>query len=124
MHPGSRVSQVFLCRVPVDFRKQIDGLAALVENELAMSPFADAVYVFINRYRTKMKILYWHRNGFCLWQKRLEKQRFAWPCPPHTGHGFSVRENSYGLTAFSLFASRKSAHHCIISRLSSKCSAL
>lgn len=79
MHPGSRVSQVFLCRVPVDFRKQIDGLAALVENELAMSPFADAVYVFINRYRTKMKILYWHRNGFCLWQKRLEKQRFAWP---------------------------------------------
>lgn len=79
MHPGSRVSAVFLCRAPVDFRKQIDGLAALVEQELAMNPFAEAVYVFVNRPRTKMKILYWHRNGFCLWQKRLEKERFAWP---------------------------------------------
>jgi len=53
-------------------------LAAIVEGELQMSPFADALYVFINRARTSIKALYWDRNGFCLWQKRLEKDRFAW----------------------------------------------
>lgn len=79
MHPGSRIGSVYLCREPVDFRKSIGGLSALVEQELQMSLFGDALFVFVNRQRDKIKALYWHRNGFCLWYKRLEKQRFAWP---------------------------------------------
>jgi transposase len=79
MHPGASIGQVYLCCVPVDFRKQIDGLAALVQAELSLDLFSDALFVFVNRKRTRIKILYWHRNGFCLWQKRLEKERFAWP---------------------------------------------
>jgi hypothetical protein len=43
------------------------------------NPFGDALYLFINRRRDKLKALYWHRNGFCLWYKRLEAERFAWP---------------------------------------------
>ncbi|MGE4371218.1 MAG: IS66 family insertion sequence element accessory protein TnpB [Burkholderiaceae bacterium] len=79
MHPGASIGQVYLCCGPVDFRKQIDGLAALVESELELDVFGDALFVFVNRQRNRLKILYWHRNGFCLWQKRLEKERFAWP---------------------------------------------
>jgi transposase len=79
MHPGSRIGSVYLCREPVDFRKSIGGLSALVEQALQMNLFGDALFVFVNRQRDKIKALYWHRNGFCLWYKRLEKQRFAWP---------------------------------------------
>jgi transposase len=55
----------------VDFRKSIDGLSALVEQELELSPFGSALYVFINRQKDKLKALYWHRNGFCLWYNYL-----------------------------------------------------
>ncbi|MBO6753847.1 MAG: IS66 family insertion sequence element accessory protein TnpB [Spongiibacter sp.] len=60
-------------------RKSIDGLALLVESELALSPMSEALFVFCNRGRDKIKMLYWERNGFVLWYKRLEKQRFRWP---------------------------------------------
>lgn len=79
MHPGSRIDAVYLCREPVDFRKSISGLSALVEQTLGLNPFGSALYVFVNRHRDKIKALYWHRNGFCLWYKRLEKEKFAWP---------------------------------------------
>jgi transposase len=78
MHPGYPIGQVFLYRGPVDFRKSIDGLAALVEMELEMKVFSGALFLFINRGRDKIKLLYWSRNGFCLWYKRLERERFAW----------------------------------------------
>lgn len=73
------VDQVYLHLAPVDFRKSIDGLCALVELELELSPFSPALFVFCNRNRDKIKLLYWERNGFVLWYKRLEKQRFCWP---------------------------------------------
>ena len=79
MHPGCRIEQVFLCRDPIDFRKSIGGLSVLVEQALGLDPFGSALYVFINRDRNKIKVLYWHRNGFCLWLKRLEAEKFAWP---------------------------------------------
>lgn len=79
MHPGSHIEQVYLCRAPIDFRKSIDGLSVLVEQELTLNPFGSALYVFVNRQRNKIKALYWHRNGFCLWCKRLESEKFAWP---------------------------------------------
>ena len=79
MHPGCDIQQVYLCREPIDFRKSINGLSVLVEQELALNPFASTLYVFINRQRNKIKVLYWHRNGFCLWLKRLEAEKFAWP---------------------------------------------
>jgi transposase len=70
---------VYLHREPIDFRKNINGLAALVEHDLALDPFAAAVYVFGNRRRDRVKILGWSRNGFWLLQKRLERERFIWP---------------------------------------------
>ena len=74
--PGT---QIYLYSAPVDMRKSIDGLALLVEQELEISPFQSALFVFCNRQRDKVKILYRERNGFVLWYKRLEKHRFKWP---------------------------------------------
>jgi transposase len=79
MHPGCQIEQVYLCREPIDFRKAINGLSVMVEQELGLNPFGSALYVFVNRSRNKIKVLYWHRNGFCLWQKRLEDEKFHWP---------------------------------------------
>lgn len=73
------VDQVYVYLHPVDFRKSINGLSALVELELQLDPFMPALFVFGNRQRDKVKVLYWERNGFVLWYKRLEKQRFCWP---------------------------------------------
>jgi len=73
------VEHIHVYLEPVDMRKSIDGLAAIVELELKLSPFAPALFVFCNRSRDKVKLLYWERNGFVLWYKRLEKQRFRWP---------------------------------------------
>ena len=78
MRPGDAV-EVYLYRGVVDMRKSIDGLSAIVEQELGVSPFTAALFVFCNRRRDKIKVLYWERAGFVLWYKRLEKQRFPWP---------------------------------------------
>lgn len=73
------VIQVYLhCHV-VDFRKAINGLSLIVEQEMNLPLFSECLFVFCNRGRDKIKILYWDRSGFCLWQKRLEKERFKWP---------------------------------------------
>ena len=78
MRPTENV-EVLLCREVVDFRKSINGLSVLVEEHLQLDPFGPQLFVFCNRRRDKLKILYWERNGFVLWYKRLEKQRFPWP---------------------------------------------
>ena len=70
---------VYVYRQVVDFRKSINGLSAIVEQELSVSPFSTDLFVFCNRRRDKVKILYWERSGFVLWYKRLEKDRFPWP---------------------------------------------
>ena len=79
MRPSKDLPCVYLCTHPVDFRKAIGGLSLLVEDELALNPFDPTLFVFINRRKDKIKILYWEKNGFCLWYKRLEKQTFKWP---------------------------------------------
>ncbi|SHL92053.1 IS66 family insertion sequence element accessory protein TnpB [Vreelandella subglaciescola] len=71
--------RVYLCREPVDMRKQIDGLALLVQEAMELNPFDKAVFVFGNRKRDKVKLLFWECNGFVVWYKRLERERFKWP---------------------------------------------
>ena len=118
MHPGCPIEQVYLCREPIDFRKQIDGLSVLVELELGLSPFASALYVFTNRQRNKIKALYWHRNGFCLWQKRLEAEKFAWPKEGHASlQTISMLEFQWLLEGFDLWRNQphKTLHFACVS---------
>lgn len=72
-------TKVYLAAGATDMRKQIDGLAALVIDGLHADPFSPAVFCFCNRARDKLKILFYHTNGFWLWYRRLERQRFWWP---------------------------------------------
>ena len=70
---------IYLHRDPVDFRKSINGLSVIVDEAMGLSPFDPGVFVFCNRRRDKLKVLYWDNTGFALWYKRLEKDKFKWP---------------------------------------------
>jgi transposase len=71
--------RVFLKLGVTDMRKSINTLGPLVEGTMNLPPMAENLYVFCNRRKDIIKILYWDRNGFCLWQKRLEEDVFRWP---------------------------------------------
>jgi transposase len=70
---------VYLHRGSVDFRKAINGLSIIVDNAMGHNIFEPGLFVFCNKKRDKLKILYWDQTGFCLWHKRLEKDKFMWP---------------------------------------------
>jgi transposase len=69
-------AQIFLCRRAVDFRNSHDGLCGLVRTEFGDDPFTGDVFVFFNKARDRIKLLFWDRNGFWLLYKRLERGRF------------------------------------------------
>jgi transposase len=97
---------VYLHRDAIDFRKNINGLAALVEHQLRRNPFANACFVFRNRRCDRIKILYWQRNGFWLCQKRLELDRFVWPRTPDAVATLSLQQLRWLLDGFDLTAMR------------------
>jgi transposase len=73
---------VYVAEGAIDMRKSIDGLAALVQASLLVSPLSGALFVFFNRGRDKVKLLWWDRHGFWLAYKRLERGRFRLPVTP------------------------------------------
>lgn len=70
---------IYLACGPTDMRKSINGLSAIVEGSFELDPFTEALFVFCNRQRNRIKILEWDVDGFWLYFKRLEKGRFQWP---------------------------------------------
>ena len=72
-------ARVFLALGATDLRKSIHGLASLVNGQMDGDLFSGDFFAFTNRSRSLIKILYWSENGFCLWQKRLSKDKFKWP---------------------------------------------
>jgi len=71
--------RVYLCLSPTDMRRSFDGLHALVRDHLQLDAFAGHLYLFANRRRDRLKILYWDHDGFAVWAKRLERGVFAIP---------------------------------------------
>jgi len=71
--------RVYLCLSPCDMRRSFDGLHALVRDHLTLDAFAGHLYLFASRRKDRLKILYWERDGFCIWAKRLEEGRYAIP---------------------------------------------
>lgn len=69
--------RIWLYTGNTDMRKQFDGLAALAKGQLGMQAQCGDWFVFINKRRTQIKVLYYHQGGYCLWSKRLEKGTFA-----------------------------------------------
>jgi transposase len=74
--------RVFLRPGPTDLRKSINGLTAAAQEAMRGDPFSGNLFAFCNRRGNLIKIVYWDRNGFCLWLKRLERDRFRWPKTP------------------------------------------
>jgi transposase len=73
------VEGIYLYRDPVDGRKGIDGLAAIVQSEMGLPSMHCRLFLFSSKNRSRLKILAWDRTGFCLWLKRLEAEKFPWP---------------------------------------------
>lgn len=89
--------RVYLCLNPCDMRRSFDGLHALVRDHLQMDAFAGHLYLFTNKRRDRVKILYWDRDGFAIWSKRLEEGSYVIPA----GSGSEAR---YEITAEELGA--------------------
>ena len=102
IRPSPELAEVYICTEPVDFRKQASGLAAVVQDELALNPFSEQLFVFTNRRRTHCRILYWERNGFVLWTKRLERERFHWPRGDTTVMTLTGQELNWLLDGYNL----------------------
>jgi transposase len=102
MRPALTLTRIFAYRHPVDLRKSIDGLSSLVEGVLGADPFSGALYVFVNRRRDKVKLLYWERNGFCIWYKRLERERFSWPTMTATSLALNGQQLSWLLDGYDI----------------------
>lgn len=71
--------RVYLCTAPCDMRKSFDGLHALATNAMELDALGGHLFVFANRRRDRVKILYWDRDGFAVWAKRLEQGTYAMP---------------------------------------------
>ena len=81
----SRTTRVFLAIEPTDMRKGFDGLFALVENVIQEDPFSGHLFVFRNRRRDRLKLLWWDRDGLAIFYKRLERGGFQFPTDASVG---------------------------------------
>lgn len=89
--------QVFMCLQPTDLRKSFDSLAALVSAVVNQNPLSGHLFVFFNRSRNRIKVLFWDRTGYCLYYKRLEIGTFVLP-PCNDPDAASISANLPELT--------------------------
>ena len=75
----SAAIRIYLYRAPCDMRKSFDGLCGMIRSELAADPLSGSLFVFVNRRRNMVKLLYWASDGFAIWFKRLEGGCFNVP---------------------------------------------
>jgi transposase len=82
MMPVGPATRVFLAAGATDLRKGFEGLSDLVRHQFQQDPLSGHLFVFSNKRKTRLKILYWDGSGLWVCAKRLEKGCFSWPCPP------------------------------------------
>ena len=90
-----------------DLRKAVNGLSAIVQNEMKEDLFSKRIFLFCNRSRKLMKVLYWDETGFCLWQKRLERDKYPWPANEEEAKEISYEELRMLLRGIDFFKAHK-----------------
>jgi transposase len=98
---------VYLRPGQCDMRKAINGLSIIVEESMVQDPLSGSLFLFCNRQRRILKCLYWDRNGFCLWQKRLERDRFPWPQTTEAARQITTEELRMLLSGIDFFAAHR-----------------
>ncbi|GEO27822.1 transposase [Alicyclobacillus acidoterrestris] len=104
--------RVYLACGSTDMRKSIDGLAVLVQESLELDPFSPCAFVFCNRKRDKLKILYWEHSGFWLYYRRLERGRFQWP-DTHSGKTLVIGRRELNWLLDGLPLNQQTAHKMV-----------
>ena len=101
------VLRVFVAVAAADLRKGYDGLAQLARERIQEDPLSGHLFVFANRKRDRIKILYWDRDGYAIWMKRLEKGTFRLPDPGAEHVEWTAAELAAVLGGIDLKATRK-----------------
>ena len=84
--------QIWLVMTPIDMRRGIDGLSAMIQQSLGQSPCAGSAFVFRNRVGNRLRLLIWDGNGVWLCQRRLHQGHFIWPKAHETHFSLSVAQ--------------------------------
>jgi transposase len=84
--------QVYIRAGSTDMRKSWNGLYGIIKEEMNLDPYNHYLFLFSGQSRKLIKVFYWDGNGFCIWQKKLEKGQFGWPSESMERVSLSTRE--------------------------------
>jgi transposase len=98
---------IYLHTRPTDMRKSFDGLCAIVREQFAADPLDGSLFVFLNKRRDRLKLLWWDRDGLAIWYKRLEKGSFEGVTSEQTLHSIDAAQLAMLLTGVPLAAPRR-----------------
>ena len=82
--------RLYLCTTPTDMRKSFDGLHTLVRQVFELDPLDGHLFLFVNRRRDRIKLLWWDRDGLALWYKRLEMGTYQLPVVSDDARGVEI----------------------------------
>jgi transposase len=109
----SAAVRVYLAKEPADMRKSFDALAALVQDNLGLDPLSGHLFVFVNKRRDRIKILYWDRDGLAVWAKRLERGTYRIPDAAAGRVEMTAAELSALLAGIDLNTARRRERYCL-----------
>jgi len=104
LEPNARV---WLILGKTDMRKAINGLSGIVANQLKLDPLSGQYFVFCGRRRDTIKVLYYNRNGYSIWYKRLEEDKFRWPKSTEEAKAISGEQLGWLLSGLDLSQAHK-----------------
>lgn len=90
-------TKIYLCSQPIDMRLSFDALSGLVQTQIGQNPLCGHLFVFFSRRRDRMKVLFWHLDGFVLYYKRLERGTFSWLCDTIAGDNPEISSAEFSL---------------------------
>ena len=89
--------RIYLSTAPTDMRKGFDSLAALVRDYLEQDPLSGHLFLFVGRHKDRLKLLYWDKDGFALWYKRLEEGTFRLPAAKKVGASVELKASELAM---------------------------